>query len=128
MYGNRSEHESHIPCVHCSPKHRVKWYKERLFLVLLVVFGLIIVNYISEVLGHPILHSFVVSFYDYVSMIWFPLLLGILVGGIDYFVPKEYVMRVLAKHDKKTIIILCRIRFLSISLFSRYLSYINGAL
>ena len=101
----KNGHVSHNVCPHCIPEHRTKWYKERLFIAVLIVLVILTVNYILEFLGYPILHNFVISFYNYVSMIWFPILLGILIGGlIDYFVPREYIMKVLAQHNKRTIL------------------------
>lgn len=38
-------------------------------------------------------------------MIWFPILVGLLVGGaIDHFVPREYIVRFLGQQSKKTIL------------------------
>jgi len=101
----KNGHVSHNVCPLCIPEHRTKWYKESLFIAVLIVLVILTVNYILEFLGYPVLHNFVISFYNYVSMIWFPILLGILIGGlIDYFVPREYIMKVLAQHNKRTIL------------------------
>lgn len=107
------DHKAGISCPHCLLQP-TKWYKDRLVQVLIAIGVLVIVHYVLELLGYPLLHDVLVSFYDYVSMIWFPILLGILIGGIiDYFVPREYVMSLLARHDKKTILYSIGLGFLA---------------
>jgi len=91
-------------CTCCGPKPK-KWWMEKIFLV---IFGLIILQVLQLILsrlGITVLDKLQAAFYDYTRMIWFPILLGILLGGlIDYFVPREYVVKALGRHKKRTII------------------------
>jgi uncharacterized membrane protein YraQ (UPF0718 family) len=77
-----------------------KWYKERLFIVGTILIILVILSYfITE------LNPFFNSFRFYFLIMWIPVLVGFLIGGIiDYFIPNEYVEKYLSRHRKKTII------------------------
>ena len=77
-----------------------KWYKERLFITGSI---LIIIYSLSFLISS--LHPFSQSFTFYLSLTWFPITIGLLIGGIiDYLVPKEYIEKYLSRHNKKTII------------------------
>ncbi len=89
----------HEECPSCAVKPK-KWYKERLFMVGIVVIVLLIIGYFI-----PYLNDFFEAFIDYLKLIWWAVLLGFLVGGIiDYFIPREYIEKYLSRHRKRTII------------------------
>jgi len=89
----------HEECHSCTVKPK-KWYKERLFMVGIVVIVLLIIGYFI-----PYLNDFFEAFIDYLKLIWWAVLLGFLVGGIiDYFIPREYIEKYLSRHRKRTII------------------------
>ena len=86
-------------CPSCSVKPK-KWYKERLFIVGLIVIILLIISYLI-----PFLNPFFDSLIDYIKLIWWAVLLGFLLGGIiDYFVPNKYIQKYLSRHRKRTIV------------------------
>ncbi len=96
----RKKQQNHDPnCTSCCHK-ATKWYKERLFIIGTAVTALFILSYfIAE------LNPFYVSFKFYIILMWIPISLGFLVGGIiDYFIPKEYIEKYLSRHNVKTII------------------------
>ena len=89
----------HEECLSCAVKPK-KWYKERLFMVGIVVIVLLIIGYFI-----PYLNDFFEAFIDYLKLIWWAVLLGFLIGGIiDYFIPREYIEKYLSRHRKRTII------------------------
>ncbi|MCK5636183.1 MAG: hypothetical protein KAH91_02085, partial [Thermoplasmatales archaeon] len=88
----RKKHHDHDPscgsCCH-TPK---KWYKERLFIVVIILIVFLIISYFT-----PALKDFYGSFKDYASIMWLPVIVGFLIGGIiDYFIPKEYIEKYLS--------------------------------
>lgn len=90
-------------CCECVVKPK-KWYKEKIFLIIFGLIGLQITHLILDYFGISILHDFLISFYDYVKMIWIAIILGLLLGGIiDYFIPREYIIKYLAQHKKRVI-------------------------
>ena len=91
-------------CAHCAPKGR-PWYRERLFLILWVLLGLLAVHLGLSALGISLMLPFWQGFWDYLVMIWWAVLLGFLIGGfIDYYVPNEYIRKYLSKHRKRSIL------------------------
>ena len=89
----------HEECPSCAVKPK-KWYKERLFMVGIIVIVLLIIGYFI-----PYLNDFFEAFIDYLKLIWWAVLLGFLIGGIiDYFIPREYIEKYLSRHRKRTII------------------------
>ena len=85
-------------CRHCVVKEK-KWYKEKIFIVSLIVIGLLIISYYVS-----FLNPFFDSFMDYLKIIWWAVLLGLFLGGIiDYFIPREYIEKYLGQHKKRTI-------------------------
>ena len=86
-------------CISCSSKAEV-FYKKKLFIVVLVSFLLLLGSFIF-----PILVPFRDNFLRYFKSIWWAVLLGLFLGGvIDYFIPREYISKVLAKKTPNTII------------------------
>jgi uncharacterized membrane protein YraQ (UPF0718 family) len=89
----------HEKCPSCAVKTK-KWYKERLFVVGVVVIILLIIGFFI-----PYFNDFFEAFIDYLKLIWWAILLGFLIGGIiDYFIPREYIEKYLSRHRKRTII------------------------
>jgi len=90
-------HEAHCPS--CSVPAK-KWYKERFYIMSIIVIALAIITYIV-----PMLNPFFYALKDYFLMIWWAVLIGFLVGGvIDYFIPRQYIEKYLSRHRKRTII------------------------
>ena len=86
-------------CPECISGQKKPWYKERLILVLAAVAVLLVVSYYV-----PLLNPWFEAFIDYLSLIWWAVLLGLLMGGIiDYYIPREYIEKYLGQHKKRTI-------------------------
>jgi len=78
----------------------VPWYKQRIFTVSLIMVVVIIASYLL-----PPLNPLYQNIIGYIKLIWWAVLLGLFIGGvIDYFVPREYISKVLSKREKKTIL------------------------
>ena len=85
-------------CQHCVVKKK-RWYKEKIFIISLIVFILLCVSYYVKFLN-PFFHAFIA----YLKIIWWAVLLGLFLGGIiDYFIPREYIEKYLGQHKKRTI-------------------------
>lgn len=83
----------------CLIKTAGKWYKNKAFLVGIILVVLYVVSYIID-----ILQPFRMALTMYLRRIWWAVLAGLFLGGIiDYYIPKEYISRILGKRDKKTI-------------------------
>lgn len=87
-------------CASCETKAKnLPWYKEKLYVVGLITVVLLLISYLV-----PALNKLYAAFIDYLKLIWWAVLLGLLLGGIiDYFVPREWVSKFLSTHDKKSI-------------------------
>jgi hypothetical protein len=92
---NRIKH-----CVSCEIKGgHLPWYKEKLYVVGLITIILMAVSYLV-----PVLNKFYTALVDYLGLIWWAVLLGLLLGGIiDHFVPREWVSKFMSTHKKKSI-------------------------
>jgi uncharacterized membrane protein YraQ (UPF0718 family)/YHS domain-containing protein len=78
----------------------VPWHRQRIFIVSLVFAFIFIVSYLV-----PPLNPLNTSLIDYVELIWWAVLLGLLIGGvIDYFIPRQYISQVLSDRGEKTIL------------------------
>jgi len=85
-------------CPACIKKQKV-WYKERLLIVSIIVAVLLGVSYFVG-----FLNPFFDAFLDYVKLIWWAVLLGLLFGGIiDFLVPREYIEKYLGRRKKRSI-------------------------
>ena len=81
-------------------KKETPWFKERLFIVIVVTLLLLVIGFL-----HPLLKPFFEAFIDYLALIWWAIILGLILGGvIDYFIPREYIRKYLSRHQKRTII------------------------
>ena len=79
--------------------HKKAWYTDKLFLIAFA--GAVIMGFAAFV---PVLRPMFDVFLEYVGIIWWAVLLGLLIGGvIDYFVPQEYISKMLAQRNKRTI-------------------------
>jgi len=87
-------------CPACISKQKKPWYKERLYIISIVVAIILAVSYIL-----PSLNSFFDAFVDYARIVWWAVLLGLFLGGaIDYYIPREYIESYLGKHKKRSIL------------------------
>jgi uncharacterized membrane protein YraQ (UPF0718 family) len=86
-------------CPTCEIKAR-KWYQEKFWIFLFITLAVLIVSYFIE-----FLNPFFDVLINYISIIWWAVLLGLLIGGlIERFVPREYIAKYLSAPKKKTII------------------------
>lgn len=96
----------------CSSSHKPsakKWYQ----IPLLWIFVCILILLISAQII-PALRSFRHLFLSYARVMAVPILLGLLAGGmIDYFVPKEYISKYLARKSKRTVFLAAGLGFLA---------------
>lgn len=98
------QEDKHLSC-HIKQKH---WYQESLFLVFCFMFLIYITNLILVSLGINLLQKLINSFLAYLKVIWVSIIAGLILGGvIDRFVPKEYILKFLARKDKKSIVYAC---------------------
>jgi len=78
----------------------VPWYKQRIFTVSLIMVVVLITSYLV-----PPLNPLYQNITGYVQLIWWAILLGLLIGGvIDYFVPRDYISKMLSKREKRTVL------------------------
>ncbi|MFH1778207.1 MAG: permease [Candidatus Omnitrophota bacterium] len=85
--------------VYCAPEKKKAWYKNKTFIVSAVLLLASLLSYVF-----PFLIPFRQSLFMYFKIIWWAVLLGLLLGGvIDYFVPREYISKILASRNKRTI-------------------------
>ncbi|MFH1269534.1 MAG: permease [Candidatus Omnitrophota bacterium] len=83
----------------CYPPAKKKFFKNRLFIVSGISFLLVIAS-----LSIPFLIPFRQAFIAYLKVIWWAVLLGLFLGGIiDYYVPREYISKILARKSPRTI-------------------------
>ncbi|MBI1977733.1 MAG: permease [Candidatus Omnitrophica bacterium] len=84
-------------------------FRKPLFVVSLIALILLALSFVF-----PHLQKFRISFLDYVRIIWLPILLGFLVGGlIDRYIPREYISKILARRKKRTILYATGLGFLA---------------
>lgn len=93
------QHKLKTYCPECIVADKRPWYKERLYITGLLVILLFAVSYLFAPL-RPLFSALV----DYLKLIWWAVLLGLLLGGIiDHLVPREYIEKYLGQHKKRTI-------------------------
>ena len=91
----------HDHCCHPEGEiaHKRSWVLKPLFIIALVTVILLLLSFVF-----PFFRTFRISFLEYIRILWFPLLLGFLVGGlIDYYVPREYISKTLSRKSPLTI-------------------------
>ncbi|MDG6228820.1 MAG: permease [Candidatus Thermoplasmatota archaeon] len=87
-------------CPSCKNAQKKPWYKERLYIISLFTFLILSISSIT-----PSLYPFFTAFIEYLSLIWWAILLGFLIGGIiDYMIPGQYIEKYLSRHRKRTIL------------------------
>lgn len=75
------------------------WYRTGLFLISVVTAIMFTAS-----LFFPVLKQFRESFLEYLKMIGLPMTFGFLLGGmVEYYIPKEYISKYLARTHKRTI-------------------------
>ena len=81
MQGSIKKHNnyfcSHVCVEKFEQKHKVKWYKEKIYIVSLIISLILVFSYFSPFLN-PLFYAFV----DYTKMIWWAILLGLFIGGL----------------------------------------------
>ena len=88
-----STHASH-PCCGSKP-----WYQKKVWWVVTACFA-----FGAAFRAFPRLEPLAGAFWDYVGKIFWPVTLGLVIGGMmDRYVPKEYVSRLLARPRKRTV-------------------------
>jgi len=84
----------------CENKLKKKFFKNKLFIVSSLVFFLLLLSGILHFL-EPFRHNFL----DYLKRIWLAVLLGLCLGGvIEYYIPREYISKILSKKSPLTIL------------------------
>jgi len=74
-----------------------KWYKDRLFIITAVT---VLFFAGSFFFYQPLFESLL----DYLSIIWWAVLIGLMLGGvIDYYIPREYIEKLFSTHRKREI-------------------------
>ena len=93
------KHELKKYCPECSAEKR-PWYKERLYVTAIITILMFVISYYT-----PALNNLFNALTDYLKLIWWAVLLGLVLGGvIDYFVPREYIEKYLGQHRKRSIL------------------------
>lgn len=84
----------------CEPAGAGRWYQNKTLVVSLVLLSISFLSF-----SVPFLVPFRQSLFEYLRKIWWAVGLGLILGGvIDHFVPREYISRLLAKRQKRTIV------------------------
>lgn len=89
-----------MPEVHaCCHQEKKSLFANKLFLVTVFIVVLITLSYIF-----PQLVAFRKILFQYLKSIWWAVTLGLFLGGvIDYYIPREYISKILAKRSARTI-------------------------
>jgi hypothetical protein len=78
---------------------KIPFFKNKLFIVSSISFLLVLAS-----LWLPFLAPFRKSFLTYIKTIWWAVALGLFLGGlIDYYVPQEYISKILSRRKASTI-------------------------
>lgn len=86
-------------CPHCHPQSKKPFFQNKLFIAAALSSILLLIS-----LWLPQLEPFRRIFLTYFRRIWWAVSLGLLLGGIiDYYVPSEYVSKILASKKPSTI-------------------------
>jgi len=83
----------------CYPSGKKAFFKNRLFIISSIVSILVLTSWFI-----PILMPFRRSFLMYLRAIWWAVAVGLFLGGvIDYYVPQEYISKILSRKKPTTI-------------------------
>ncbi|MFH0886540.1 MAG: permease [bacterium] len=86
-------------CVHCSHTPQAKWWENYI-----IAIGLIYIAVFIWGSKTALISPLSSALWGYLKVIFIPILLGLLLGGIiDWAVPREYVSKLLAQKKKRTI-------------------------
>jgi uncharacterized membrane protein YraQ (UPF0718 family) len=97
----------------CCLVKKKPWYKEPLYLILIVIGGVLIVNWWLVRSGIEVLVPVIAKFFGYFGRAWWAILLGLVIGGlVDILVPEELMVRLLAR-GKKSIFLAVGLGFLA---------------
>ena len=95
----KQENLGHDVCGCCSAEPQ-KWYRQRFWLTAFATLAILAFSYLYAPLN-PVFNAFV----DYLGLIWWAVLLGLVLGGlIDKFVPREYFSKYLAGKGRRSIL------------------------
>ncbi len=84
---------------HCCHPKKQPWYRNKIVIVAAALAGLCLLAAVV-----PVLVPFRDNLIMYTELIWLPMLIGLILGGvIDHYIPQEYVSHVLASHQKTTV-------------------------
>lgn len=83
----------------CLPSAKIPFYKNKLFIISSACLLLLILSFFI-----PLFEPFRKAFLIYFKKIWWAVALGLILGGIiDYYIPREYISKVLSKNKPSTI-------------------------
>lgn len=78
--------------------HSKNWYKEPLYIVLLVIGGIFVSHFILSLLGSEILQPVLSKFLSYLGQTWWAIIIGFLIGSlIDVLVPQQLMVQLLGR-------------------------------
>lgn len=104
----KNHDESTSECCHADEAPKKPWYSKFLFWILALNVFLLSLTYFV-----PHFATFRFSFFDYLKIMAVPIFLGVMIGGIvDHFVPKQYVIKYLSGHKKRTVFYASALGFL----------------
>ena len=79
---------------------KCSWYADKFWITFFITLAILIASYLIPFFN-PVFDAFI----DYLRLIWWAILLGLLLGGlIDRFIPREYIGKYLSGKSKKTIL------------------------
>ena len=86
-------------CPHCHKPAKAPFYRNKLFVVTFITLILLALSFYI-----PVVEPFRNSFLAYLKTIWWAILLGLFLGGlIDYYIPREYISKILSSKSPSTI-------------------------
>ena len=98
--GEQNNSHSCCPPENKASRDKRPWYSRFLFWILVSNIFLLSLTDLF-----PQFASFRISFFNYLKIMAFPVFLGVMIGGIvDHFVPKQYVIKYLSGHKKRTVL------------------------
>ncbi|MFA5144698.1 MAG: permease [Candidatus Omnitrophota bacterium] len=94
-----SRQESITGSTVCYPAAKASFLKNKLFVITILTGSIILLSYFI-----PFLASFRGIFFLYLKAVWWAVALGLFLGGlIDYYVPREYISKILSRKKPSTI-------------------------
>lgn len=103
----------------CFPEHKENhkaarpWHREPLFVVGTAIAVTLVAHLILLLFGNTLLSPLFETFWEYLKLTWWAVLLGLVIGGlVDVLVPPEFMIALLAR-GKRSIIIAVLLGFLA---------------